>query len=502
MDQAQGSKDGEGKPAVKKNIRILTTDGGETFAVQAPAAEKEKYYKEINRVSGFDVTHELLTWGGGADYNQQLALRFATGELSDLMMTSSIDSNVHAGAVDQNVFLALDDLLNKYGPNIKKNVPETAWNSPRIKKKGVTYGIPIVSAAPATRVMFIRQDWLKKLKLDVPKTLDDFLKFAEGVKKNDMNGDGKNNEYALALTDNLGWNDVFTGSFGVRPGSWQFKNGRMEPDVIQPEMKEAIAFYKKLYDNGYIHKDFVTVKQSDRANDIYKGLYGAYGAAANQYRTFADKTKYVNQPDAETVMLAPPKGPRGQSFFEAQSEQIDFVWVIPAKTKNPEEVIKYLDWAWGAEEGKKFFAFGIKDQNYKEENGKVVYDPNAKANTENTASGFFQKTINPKGPGSNTALLMSLLPEADIMTKGYKDAADSVYKHASLGMPALESLKGRPELEAGLGTSSLFYDAFVKLVVGKEDLDAGFDKFVKEWKSRGGDAAIKEATDWYNANKK
>jgi hypothetical protein len=40
-------------------------------------------------------------------------------------------------------------------------------------------------------------------------------------------------------------------------------------------------------------------------------------------------------------------------------------------------------------------------------------------------------------------------------------------------------------------------DMFAKAITGKEPLDAAFDGFVKEWKRRGGDEAIKEATKWY-----
>src|SRR5690606_25894679 len=128
-----------------------------------------------------------------------------------------------------------------------------------------------------------------KLDMDVPTTLGELLQFAEGVKQNDMNGDGNpNNEYALAITDNIRWSDVFTGSFGVRPGAWQMPDGQMGPDMIQPEMKEAIAFYKVLYNNGYIHKDFVTKKQADRITEIFNGYVGSYGAGANQYGTFSD----------------------------------------------------------------------------------------------------------------------------------------------------------------------------------------------------------------------
>jgi hypothetical protein len=70
-------------------------------------------------------------------------------------------------------------------------------------------------------------------------------------------------------------------------------------------------------------------------------------------------------------------------------------------------------------------------------------------------------------------------------------------------MPTLQSLKTNPELTVGTGAGTLFLDMFAKVITGKEDADSAFDKFVAEWKRRGGDAAIKEATDWYNAfNKK
>lgn len=497
-----GSKETQGENPEQETkpvkLHILTTDGGGMFAAQAPTSEKEKYIEELRRLSGYDLEYELMTWGGGADYNQQLALRFASRDLGDLVMTNDINSNVHAGAVDQGVFLELDELLEEYGPNIKKNIPDVAWKSPRVTKDGKTYGIPKVAAAPATRMMFIRQDWLDKLGMDVPTTLDEFLQFAEGVKQNDMNGDGNpNNEYALAITDNIGWSDVLTGSFGVRPGAWQMRDGQMEPDMIQPEMKEAIAFYKELYDNGYIHKDFVTKKQADRITEIFNGYVGSYGAGANQYGTFSDITKYINQPDAKTTMMIPPQGPRGEAYFEAQSEEIDSIWVIPSTTENPEEVIKFLDWAWGTPEAEKFFAFGIEGYNYTEENGEIKYDAEAPVNVDNQASGFHRSTLNVRG--SSRSAVVKYLPEEEHIMKGYEDAAKAVYPHDSLGMPLLDSMVGHPELAPDLWAGSLFYDTFVKLVVGMEDLDEGFDNFVEEWKSRGGNQMIQEATEWYNS---
>ncbi|MNU05984.1 hypothetical protein D3C72_2509950 [compost metagenome] len=54
----------------------------------------------------------------------------------------------------------------------------------------------------------------------------------------------------------------------------------------------------------------------------------------------------------------------------------------------------------------------------------------------------------------------------------------------------------------GTGAGTLFLDMFAKVITGKEELDPAFDKFVSEWKRRGGDEAMKEATAWYNEQNK
>lgn len=497
--------EGDGKTAgggdsAKKEISILLSHNNSGFASKAPEEKKSKYYEELSKLSGYNVKYELL--GHDVDFRQQLALRFASGELADLVRTGSIDWEVHQGAVDQGIFLELGPLIDKYGPNLKKKIPEVAWNSPKVSKNGKIYGIPVLTGTAADRVIFYRQDMLDKLNMEVPKTLDEFLAFAEAVKKEDVNGDGDpNNEWVLSLTDGMSWNDVLTGSFGVRPGTWHVRDGKMEPDIIQPEMKEAIAFYKKLYDNGYIEKDFITKKQGDRGTDITKGLVAAWGAATYQYPAVAAQ-EYPDQPNAKITMAVPPKGPNGDNYLQITTDQVFFVWTIPANTKNPEEIIKFLDWAWSSPEADKFFAFGVQDHNYTEENGEVKFDPNGPNNSELNEKEFFQLTLNVRENGLNNPTVLQALPDSETILKGYEDAKTAMIPNDAMYMPPLKAIEGRPELNPGFVSGSLFYDAFVKMVVGKEDLDKGFDAFVKDWKSRGGDAMIQEATEWYNSQKK
>ena len=62
----------------------------------------------------------------------------------------------------------------------------------------------------------------------------------------------------------------------------------------------------------------------------------------------------------------------------------------------------------------------------------------------------------------------------------------------------LTALMNYPELDTG--NCDLFYEMAAKIFYGQEPADY-FDEFVAEYKSRGGDEIIKEATEAYQAGK-
>lgn len=496
-ESQKGEGGGEGgKGSVK--ISILASAGDTTgYAVQAYKPESDPYVKELSRLSGYDLNMDFL---GHLDYNKQLTVRFASNDLADMIRTPSILSANHPGAVEQGIFKELGPLIDKYGPNLKKNISEVAWNDPRVSKDGKIYGIPTFFALKAPRVTYIRQDWLDKLKMDTPKSIDDFLAFFEAVKKNDMNGDGEQNEYGLYVRENLAYSDFFFKSVsGVSMKSWTMVDGQMLPDIIRPEMKEAIAFWKMLYDEGYINPNLFTNKSADWSAGIKKGYGGMWAHDVPNYQTGWAPSQFVNQPGVELSMIEPPQGPGGSGILP-ESSGIYFVWVIPDSVSDEKaaEIIKFLDWCWSSDEAAKFFAYGIKGYNYTEENGKVDWDANDPHNDEYDQKLFYRVRLNMTGDGRMSPLVLEVEPEAAKMKKGVEVAAKSIYPHDDLNMPTLEALKTHPELVPKTKAGTLFLDMFAKVVTGQEELDPAFDKFVKDWKSRGGDAAIKEATDWYN----
>src|SRR5699024_9635983 len=88
-------------------------------ASKKPTAEM--YIEELSEMSGYDLNFEFVP---AEDYNEKLPVLFASGDLPDIIQTDGIKSSLHKGALESGVFLELGPLLEEYGENIMKNVPE------------------------------------------------------------------------------------------------------------------------------------------------------------------------------------------------------------------------------------------------------------------------------------------------------------------------------------------------------------------------------------------
>lgn len=492
MNTGETASDAANAP---KELHLLLSHANAKYAMQVK--DDDPYIQELSRLSNYALKFEFL--GHGNDFTQQMTVRFASGDLPDLIRTDSIDSTMHPGALDNGVFADLTSLIEQYGQNIKANIPEEIWKSPRVSKDGKIFGIPALSALPASRVVYIRQDWLDRLGMDTPVTVEDYLEFFEAVKREDLNGNGDpNDEYGFYVRENLIYSNLFFAEFGAEPSAWYYRDGELQPGIIQPEIKDSLRFWKELYDNGYINPNLFTNKASDWEAGIKQGKAGLWIHDVTNYNSnWGLPELYVNETGAKISMIASPKGPKGQGI-SLQGDRIYFVWVVPAKNNNAEDVVKFLDWAW-SEEADDFFALGIEGHNYTMEDGKPVWSLEDPANKENDANVFYQLSINPRGDGRMSDRLLDVIPNSEAIKAGIATALENQNPNDALHMPTLEAFKTRPELVPGTGAGTLFLDMFAKVITGQEEADAAFDEFVSEWRRRGGDEAIREATDWYHS---
>ncbi|WNQ09558.1 extracellular solute-binding protein [Paenibacillus aurantius] len=499
-DQAKaGNGGGDSSQAGPAKIKVALETGGLSYVEGSPDLNNDPYVKAVEKMANVDMDLQLIQH---QNYSQNMQLLFAGGELPDLLQTQGINKPEVAPAIDAGVLLPLDELIDKYGPNLKKHIPKESWANAAVSKDGKIYGIPQENPIRNSAVTYMRKDWLDKLGLQPPKTVDEYIKVLTSFRDNDPNGNGKKDEIPFSARAKFSFGFQFFSAYDVHPQTWTFENNQLVPNFIRPGMVEALKVYKTLYDQKLIDNEFLVNQGKDWDAKIKgAGTVGMWATTSAAPDGVLAAIK-ANVPTAEIALIPSPVGPSGKpgGVYPLGSTVSDFVWTIPKNAKNPEAIIKFLDWfyAEGDKEKDNFFMYGLKDVNYTEQNGQIQY----KYPTTNEAIGqqvMFQEWIHFTGPKRHLTdeAFLKGKPNGDLIVKSLQVAKAEGFEDAGVGMPSLPTMQARPELKY----DGLWLEFAAKVVTGKESVDK-FNDFVADWKKRGGDQVIKEATDWYNQTHK
>ncbi|MDF2716411.1 MAG: transporter substrate-binding protein [Paenibacillus sp.] len=494
-DAAGGASGGQGTAT---KIKVGLTTGALKYVEGSPDINNDKYVKKLEELSKTDLDLQLIPH---ENYDQSMTLLFAGGELPDLLQTKGINRPEVAPAIEASVLQPLDELIEKYGPNLKKKIPKESWDSARVSKDGKIYGIPQENPILNGTVTYIRKDWLDKLNLQVPKTIDEYIEVMKAFRDNDPNGNGKQDEIALSGRAKLAFAYQFFAAYGVHPQTWTYENNQLVPNFIRPGMVDALKVYRQLYQEKLLDNEVFTQQGKDWDAKIKgQGIVGIWATSATSPDAVEASVK-ANVPAANLAVIPSPVGPSGQpgGVYPLGSTVSDFVWTIPAKTKNPENIIKFLDWYYSDDKAKDtFFLYGMENDNYTNENGTIQYKYPT-TNEQIGAESMYQEWLHFTGgkPHQTNESFTKNKPNGDKIFKSIQVAKAEGVKDDGLEMPSMPTLKARPELNY----DGLWLEFAAKVITGKEPVDK-FNDFVADWKKRGGDQLIKETTEWYKANQK
>ncbi|MBE5959877.1 MAG: extracellular solute-binding protein [Lachnospiraceae bacterium] len=258
--------DGKGE---KKTVSVMTFD----FSSSGGAMTGENAQKVIDYVEDYTNTNLEFQFVPSDSYEDKLSLTLASGSDMPMIITvgsfsANIVNNARAGA-----FWDLSKYIydsEKY-PNLSranKSVNES------ISVDGKLYGV--YRARALGRYGFgYRADWAEKLGISKPETIEDFYNMLYAFTYNDPDGNGVDDTYGLNLCKYTGPLDVMQTWFGCGNG-WVEKNGELVPVHMTDEYMEALEWFKKLYDDGLIAKDWAVRDTATWQNDNKNGVAGVY----------------------------------------------------------------------------------------------------------------------------------------------------------------------------------------------------------------------------------
>lgn len=367
-DQNGGSTGGDAKKdPVAVKIFIGENAGKVPYRDDFPIVE------ELGRRTNTKIEFQVVP---SASLKDKFNLAISSGDMPDVMVNLRDDINKFGPT---GAFIPLDELMDKYAPNLKAFYE----SDPSFKKyqrasDGKIYTVPKWMFNRPTTANFMRKDWLDKLNLKVPETVDDFVNVLKAFRDSDPNGNGKKDEipYSTRGENTLYTMMTFTNPYGVTDDwyspKFTIENKKIVYGPADSRFKDALTLLNKLYKEGLIDKEFATM--DDKAYDAK--LSANQIGAVNYWIGYTSEQNTSMKsviPSFEWVSVPPLKGPGGQQMWNGNDALVtNHNAGITVKNKHPEETIKLIDYMF-SDEGVKLLNWGIEGTHYKMENGKPKY---------------------------------------------------------------------------------------------------------------------------------
>ncbi|MFS0725422.1 extracellular solute-binding protein [Paenibacillus sp. 1P07SE] len=332
---------------------------------------ESKLYQELERVTGTHVEWRHPA-GDGAQIEEQFNLMIASKNLPDVIernwfsVTRGPDDAINTGTI-----LRLNELIDEHAPNLKQYLDE----HPDVKNmvmtdEGNIYSFPFIRGHEKLNVFFgpiIRKDWLDKVQMDVPTTIEEWEAVLTAFR--DMN----NGEPPFVQTiSHMKIGHAFIGAYGI-PLEFYNDNGVVKYGSMQPEYKEFLTLMNRWYEMGLLDPEFAAMDTQLMDSKITTGkslsFVGYTGSGIGKYMGLME-----SDPEFELVSAPYPTLNKGDT---AAWGQRDFPYTgigaaITTAAKNPEQIVKWLDYAYSPE-GHHLFNFGIEGESYELVDGMPIY---------------------------------------------------------------------------------------------------------------------------------
>lgn len=326
---APSSGDGAAASEKRGKIKWSVYDRG-NIAASEGTVTSNRWTKWLNENGPTDIEFVAIP---RFESKQKFNTLLASGEAPDVI--NEYDTAYRDQLYNQKQLLPLDDLIDKYAPNYKKLLEKY----PMLRKLGTKpdgklYEIGHIGPNTAQVVVLIRQDWLSRLSLAVPQTPDDLIAVAKAFTEKDPDGNGKKDTYGYSMAY-LG-DEAIDAMYG---NSMFVKDGKLTEDDAR--MAAAIAFKKRLFNEGVIDRDYLTDKNGEKSKkDWLSGKLGIYVADNNNVDMLT--TLRTSSPGAQVVPMLMPKTEFGQ-YTIRMGNPLQMTTVVYAGTKDPVAAIKAID---------------------------------------------------------------------------------------------------------------------------------------------------------------
>jgi putative aldouronate transport system substrate-binding protein len=371
--QAPTTKPTEVAKPVDLEIWLIPTSS------QAPAPPDNWIgYKTIKDKLNINLKYVALP--SGTDGETKLNAAAAANNLPDFFETVSTTSerNKLIDLTKQGLVAPVDSLLPLMPTRVK-----THYNDPSsfalAKIDGKQMGFVEKPNLPRREGLVIRKDWLDKLGLKMPTTVDELITVAQAFTEKDPDGNGKNDTYGIGGFFDGSWGEgqrfaFIWGAYGV-PDLWNWGDtANFGLSIRTPEFRQALEKFRRMNELKIIDPDWATINRDEFRIRWPQGRYGIMWEDFSALASTANYSKFDNNfPTGEWVAVPALKAGSGKNYLAAYGS----VGIFTAVSKKALDagkgpaIAKLLEWM-ASPEGYYLLGFGVDGVNYKLDKDGVV----------------------------------------------------------------------------------------------------------------------------------
>lgn len=297
-----------------------------------------------------------------------LGLLYSAGDLPDFFISiTGNTSTFFRSLIDEELVWDLTPFIESGDyPNLSEYMATETFEYEMVD--GKWYGIPRYYEAVQPSGIWYRKDWLDKLGLEEPTTVEEFADVLEKVVEADLDG---TNTQGLTMNISLFKNasENFIQAF-VGSTDWAFyeDTGLYEQYYVREEYRNYLSYMNDLYEKGLLDPDFISGADQFNTEKFAAGQAFAclYNIDANIVNPYYDTLLSVN-PDAEVGILKPLTGANGCTAT-CSNDYYDGTMAISSSVD--EETVKVIlemcDYLV-SEEGRKMATYGLEGVHYTED---------------------------------------------------------------------------------------------------------------------------------------
>ncbi|HEY5583267.1 MAG TPA: extracellular solute-binding protein, partial [Ruminiclostridium sp.] len=494
---------------------ILPKTPGETL-------EDNRWTRLYKEELGINVKYAWTVKGNESSdaYVQKINVTLASGDIPDVVL---VNPSQLKQLVDSDMVEDMTQYYNDYASEQLKTymTEEGTGTIDSVTFDGKMMAVPeTVAFNEAAQYLWIRNDWMKKLNLQAPKTMDDVLKMSEAFTTQDPDGNGKDDTYGLPITK-----DLYSGAMGTEgffagyhayPNLWTKDSaGKLAWGSTLPETKVALQKLADMYKAGQIDKEFGVKNGGKVAESIIAGKFGMdYGQQWNPMYPLI--TNFNNDKNADWTGYPIVSADDKKVMVPLKFNQTR-IFAVKKGYANPEALVKLMNmhveknWGKTADFNKYYMPVELGSvgvwkfspvcpaPSFKNLEAFIAIDAARKTKDFSKLPGepkVIEGNIEAYAKGDATQWGWEKIYGVNGVFRNmveYKNN-DQLFKEMFVGAPTKTMAEKKTTLD------KMEKEVFVKIIMGAAPID-DFDKFVSDWNKLGGADMTNEVNVWYDSVK-